>query len=368
MIKEGFNGNPIGVTNHLTPVDNIVTNVRNFFSPKMSLVVSKGEDNVSLKCTSSLFTSEEQTRNMLYFPYWNDRMSLASYVSQQGLSQIKVLPIGQEFIVYFCPADMPQLGYGSSYGEKVPCCGCDEQRQYHLGEVEFVVFEDEADVNANQKYYSQGDQEIEGIQKKNLRELLNDKDKVKAAKAFAEILKQNMRLPENVYVKAVRDEDGNESVALRCRYEKRKPFGKTTTMTKTLVNIYGLGDNGIWVDDFDNENFDIQLKDTITDMLDFIGVRKTADKCSFTISDDPDFADDIRNGIDGYDNNEDTEGDGENKGNKGNEGNGNNVNSEGEGNNSAEGTENALDPNADITSEPNTTDNSEVSSNPGIMA
>lgn len=360
MIKEGFNGNPIGVTNHLTPVDNIVTNVRNFFSPKMSLVVSKGEDNISLKCTSSLFTSEEQTRNMLYFPYWNDRMSLASYVSQQGLSQIKVLPIGQEFIVYFCPADMPQLGYGSSYGEKVPCCGCDEQRQYHLGEVEFVVFEDETQ-NANQKYYGQGDQEIEGIQKKNLRELLNDKDKVKAAKAFAEILKQNMGLPENVYVKAVRDEDGNESVALRYRYEKRKPFGKTSTMTKTLVNIYGLGDNGIWVDDFDNENFDLDLKSTITDMLDFIGVRKTADKCSFTISDDPDFADDIRNGIDNHDNNEGTEDGGEDKDTENND---NDVNSEG---NSTEDTENALDSTSDTTSEPNVSNKTEAPSNPGIM-
>lgn len=361
MIKEGFNGNPIGVTNHLTPVDNIVTNVRNFFSPKMSLVVSKGEDNVSLKCTSSLFTSEEQTRNMLYFPYWNDRMSLASYVSQQGLSQIKVLPIGQEFIVYFCPSDMPQLGYGSSYGERVPCCGCDEQRQYHLGEVEFVVFEDETQ-NANQKYYGQGDQEIEGIQKKNLRELLNDKDKVKAAKEFAEILKQNMRLPENVYVKAVRDEDGNESVALRYRYEKRKPFGKTSTMTKTLVNIYGLGDNGIWVDGFDNENFDLDLKSTITDMLDFIGVRKTSDKCSFTISDDPDFADDIRNGIDNHDNNEGTEDGGENEDTENND---NNVNSEG---NSIKDTENALDSQNTTTPDSSTSDKTEAPSNPGIMA
>ncbi len=360
MIKEGMSGNPIGVTNHLTPVDNIVTNVRNFFSPKMSLVVTKGEDNVSLKCTSSLFTSEEQTRSMLYYPVWNDRTSLAAYVSQQGLSQIKVLPIGQEFIVYFCPSDMPQLGYGANCGTKVPCCGCDEQREYHLGDVEFVVFEDETNqMNANQKYYGIGDQEIEGIQKKNLRELLNDKDKVKAAKAFAEILGQNMRLPENVYVKAVRDEDGNESIALRYRYEKRKPFGKTATMTKTLVNIYGLGDNGIWVDDFDNENFDLDLKSTITDMLDFIGVRKTADKCSFTISDDPDFADDIRNNADANTDDEGNEGDGKNEENDVN------PNSEG---NSAEGTENALDSNDTDKSDTKDTSSSETPSNPGIMA
>ena len=51
MIKESEElGNKLGVTNHLTPVENIVTNVRNFFSSQMSMVVSKAEDGFSLKC------------------------------------------------------------------------------------------------------------------------------------------------------------------------------------------------------------------------------------------------------------------------------------------------------------------------------
>ena len=75
MIKESFDnqplGNKVGVTNHLTPVDNIVTNVRNFFSSQLSMVVIKAEDNFSLKCTSSLWHSEEDVRNAIYANVWN---------------------------------------------------------------------------------------------------------------------------------------------------------------------------------------------------------------------------------------------------------------------------------------------------------
>ena len=125
--------------------------------------------------------------------------------------------------------------------------------------------------------------------------MLGGNDKVKAAKAFAEILKQNMRMPDNYYITAVRDEDGNESVALRYKHDVRKPFGKTATVTKTLVNIYGLGDNGIWVNDADNPNgMDQELKGVIDDMLGFIGVRRTGDACCFTIAEDPSTADDLK--------------------------------------------------------------------------
>ena len=132
--------------------------------------------------------------------------------------------------------------------------------------------------------------------------MLGGNDKVKAAKAFAEILKQNMRMPDNYYITAVRDEDGNESVALRYKHDVRKPFGKTATVTKTLVNIYGLGDNGIWVNDADNPNgMDQELKGVIDDMLGFIGVRRTGDACCFTIAEDPSTADDLKSDTNGSD-------------------------------------------------------------------
>ena len=61
------------------------------------MVVTKAEDNFSLKCTSSLWHSEEDVRNAIYANVWNDRTSLFSYVSMQGLSCIKIVPVGEEF-------------------------------------------------------------------------------------------------------------------------------------------------------------------------------------------------------------------------------------------------------------------------------
>ena len=221
--------------------------------------------------------------------------------------------------MYFCPSDIKQsYGYnGACDGEScesLPKIACHEQKQLHLGDVEYNQF------GEIKEDAWQPDQEIEDTTKKDIRQLLASNDKVKAAKAFAEILKQNMRMPENYYITAVRDEDGNESVALRYKHDVRKPFGKTATVTKTLVNIYGLGDNGIWVNDADNPNgMDQELKGVIDDMLGFIGVRRTGDACCFTIAEDPSTADDLKadpNNIDGKDN----------KDNKDNENNENNEN------------------------------------------
>lgn len=295
------NTQKIGVTNHLTPVENIVTNVRNFFSAQMSMVVSKAEDGFSLKCTSSLWSTESDARDAIYLPIWNGKTSLYNYVSMQGLSCVKVIIIGQDVIVYFCPYDIQQ-SYGGS------CCGypkiaCKEQKIEHLGDIEYDQF------GEIKEDAWQPEQEIEDTTKKDIRQLLGSNDKVKAAKAFAEIIKQNMRMPENYYITAVRDEDGNESVALRYKHDVRKPFGKTATVTKTLVNIYGLGDNGIWVNDADNPNgMDQEIKGVIDDMLNFVGVRRTGDACCFTIADDPSTADDLKsdsnNNSDNQNNNE----------------------------------------------------------------
>lgn len=292
MIKESiYNDNTInqkiGVTNHLTPVENIVTNVRNFFSAQMSMVVSKAEDGFSLKCTSSLWTTEQDARDAMYAPIWNNKTSLYTYVSMQGLSCVKVVPIGQEVIVYFCPSDIQQsYGYNGSC-EECPKIACEEQKSY--GDIEYDQF------GEIKEDAWQPEQEIEDTTKKDIRQLLGSNDKVKAAKAFAEIIKQNMRMPENYYITAVRDEDGNESVALRYKHDVRKPFGKTATMTKTLINIYGLGDNGIWVNDADNPNgMDQEIKGVIDDLLNFVGVRRTGDACCFTIADDPSTSDDLK--------------------------------------------------------------------------
>lgn len=312
MIKENWTPNQtLGVTNHLTPVKNIISNINNLFASQLSIVAFPGADNVSLIIKSSFFYDEETTRSQIYQKVWNDRTSLFDYVSQQGLPVVKIFQLGTEWICMFCPSDMPQFGYSDDSSiEKCPSnIKCEMKEQIPFGEVEYnsFVYEDGEDGDNDNmnglKNYGFGDQEIESIQKKDLRTILGSKDKVKAAKAFAAILSKNMRMPENYYIKAVRDEDGNESVALRYRYEKRKPFGKTAMLTKTLVNIYGLDDNGIWVDGADDPNgLPEEMKGVIDDMLGFIGVRRTGDACCFTISENPDDGDDLKSDPDNLDN------------------------------------------------------------------
>lgn len=282
MMKESWSPNQtIGVMNHLTPVQNIITNINNLFASQLSIVAEPGKDNVSILVHSSFFYDKDTTFRQLYLPVWNDKVSLASYVAQQGLNNIKVIPTGnaEECMALFCPSDMPQLGYDGSCD-----IGCEPKCACESNEIEYdqFTFEEGEDMMNGIKNYGFGDQEIESIQKKDLREILGSKDKVKAAKMFNDILKNNMRMPENYYIKAVRDEDGNESIALRYRYEKKKPFGKSVTLTKSIVNIYNTEDGGIWVDDA--ENLPEEMKGVVDDMLNFVGVRRTGDPNSFSVS------------------------------------------------------------------------------------
>lgn len=289
MMKESWTPNQtIGVMNHLTPIQNIITNINNLFASQLSIVAEPGKDDVSILVHSSFFSNKDITYTQIYLPVWNDKVSLASYVSQQGLNNIKVIPTGngEECVVLFCPSDMPQLGYnGSCTTDTEPKCACESKEV----EYEQFTFEEGEDMMNGIKNYGFGDQEIESIQKKDLREILGSKDKVKAAKMFDDILKKNMRMPENYYIKAVRDEDGNESIALRYRYEKKKPFGKSVTLTKSIVNIYNTEEGGIWVDDA--ENLPEEMKGVVDDMLNFVGIRRTSDPNSFSISMSDEFDD-----------------------------------------------------------------------------
>lgn len=270
-----------GVTNHLTPIQNIIININNLFASQLSVVALPTKDNMAIEVTSSFFYDEKTTWDQIYLPIWNNQQSLASYVSQQGLPLVKVWQDMTGWKVRFCPNDIPQMGYGN-VPAGIPGCKC--QESYNEYEYDQFMAEDgpKGDNMNGLKNYGFGDQEIDAIQRKDLRDILGGSDKVKAAKAFAEILAKNMKLPENYYIKAVRDEDGNESIALRYRYEKKKPFGKTATLTKSIVNIYNTEDSGIWVDDA--ENLPDEMKGIVDDMLTVIGVRRTSDANAFTVA------------------------------------------------------------------------------------
>lgn len=74
-----------GVSNHWTPIDNIVTNVKNLFGIHMGIVASVAEDGVSIKLHSSKFYSKENTMKILYETMYHtgssNGLSLYTYIT-----------------------------------------------------------------------------------------------------------------------------------------------------------------------------------------------------------------------------------------------------------------------------------------------
>lgn len=275
----------LGVTNHYTPVENIVTNVKNLFCAMLGIVASIGEDGVSVKLHSSQFVSEKNVYDRLYNVMYNSQ-SLYSYITQQGLSVVKLVQVGQYYVVYFCPADIKtataaddeavaQLAKSCS-----GCAPCTEMLQMDIEESELSTItegnEDDED-------------ELEKLRAKQVNELIVIKDKVKAAKQFGALIAAQMTLPTEFYFCGVKSKDGDESIALRWRYTKRRPHGKSTEVTRTLINIFGVGDEAVWVQDFDkNSYFELpdEVKKLIENILEFLDAEKTSDPCIYKIAED----------------------------------------------------------------------------------
>ena len=97
----------IGVSNHYTPVQNIVTNIKNLFSMIIPIVASVAEDGVSVKLNSSKFVSKSEITKLLNQPIYQSQ-SLKTFISQQGLDLIKMINLGQYWVVYFSPSDVKQ--------------------------------------------------------------------------------------------------------------------------------------------------------------------------------------------------------------------------------------------------------------------
>ena len=94
-----------GITNHYTPIENILTNVKNLFALKLGVVAAIGEDNVSLKLHSSKFVDDQSINSVLYEPI--DRFTnLYSYITSQGLNKMTKVDLGQYTVLYFSPTDV----------------------------------------------------------------------------------------------------------------------------------------------------------------------------------------------------------------------------------------------------------------------
>lgn len=264
-IKESFTG----VMNHYTPIDNIVINTRNIFGALLGLVVSKAEDGISLKIESNRFDNPETTQNILNNSTFDNRTFLGQYINRQGLPVCKIVDLGSRCIVYFSPDNIAPD----------PCTAdtataCIAMKEANLTEAEMTTINEDMET------------ELEDHTKEELAEILNDGNKVKAANDFADKIKNVVTLPENMYIKATKDSDGHESVSLRYKYTRRRPFGGKQEAVVSLMNIYSTGPNAIWVDAYlDKDRWDDDVLNVIDAILIYIGAEETGDDAVYNIPD-----------------------------------------------------------------------------------
>lgn len=262
-----------GVTNHYTPVQNILTNVKNLYACRMSIAASLAEDGFSIKLNSSKFTSEDDIKKYIYTPLDRTTIPLAQYITSQGLDKIKIIKVGDFYVVYFSPKDIKAAEPGlESPQAEAPV---KEMLDYNIEEAEISTITEDED-----------DEELEDLTKKELSKLIDEKDKVKAAKQFMQIVSQQMELPREYYFAGVKDKDGKESIALRWKYTKRRPHKKTAEVTRSLINIYGNDKDGIWVGDFDEKSMfrlPDEVKKLIENILELLGAEKTKDECVYSL-------------------------------------------------------------------------------------
>lgn len=267
LYLESFDSNPgnsldcIGVSNHYTPINNILIAIRNLICCRLGIIAEPGEDEVSIKLHSSKFTDEESILAMLYDKI--DRFtSLDSYIKAQGLTKRTIVDLGSYKVVYYSPEDIKQAENPEAMAQ-VPDVDI-EPTVESLEAINAIIAE-------------QQDNETDWI------EILSNDDKNVAAALFYEKLKHKVELPENYYVKATKDANNNICVAIRKKYEFRKPFDEKIDKIKSIINIYS--PENIWVSGYQKC---ITLSETdkniIEKVLELINAQKTDDVCKFKLN------------------------------------------------------------------------------------
>lgn len=280
-----------GVTNHFTPIENILTNIKNLFCVRLSIAAEKGEDNVSIKLSSSKFVSEKTIDDLLYTALYNDHntSTLYSYITSQGLTKVTKVNLGGYWVVYFSPTDIKSAEdpCAMTGGCCDKCCPCPcEATESVLNEFELssIIKEDD-------------EEELKSQTVEKVLELLDGPDKVKAAKQLELLISNEIQLPRDFYFSAIKFKNGQEAIALRWKYTKKMPFGKeegdedykeiTIENTRSIMHIFGKGDKAIWIQDWDKESL-VKLPDEVTKLiesiLDILEAGKTEDPSVYKLT------------------------------------------------------------------------------------
>lgn len=293
IIKEGAQpGNQItktGVTNHYTPIQNILTNVKNLFCLLLGVVAEVGEDNVSIKLSSSQFVSKQKTEEILWRAMYNDvftygTSSLYGYITSQGLPTVTFINLGGYYVVYFSPNDIKTAEDPTKMALNAMPEAANESM---LDEFEIGTFIKEDD--------SEEEMKSETVSK--VLELLDGPDKVKAAKQLELLVSKEIQLPREYYFSAIKFKSGEEAIALRWKYTKKMPFGKsdgdgeyketTVENTRSLMHIFGKGEKAIWVQDFDEDSLvelPEEVKKLIQSILDLLEAGETDNPSVFSLT------------------------------------------------------------------------------------
>ena len=276
-----------GVTNHYTPIENILTNINNLFCARLSIAAMKGEDNVSIKLSSSKFTSEQAIDELLNMTLYNDvfsSSSLYAYIVAQGLPKVSKINLGGGYwIVYFSPDDIKTAKVPSSSTVVMPTEAL-ESFNYEF-EYSTIIKEDD------------GEEEMKSETVEKVLALLDGPDKVKAAKQLELLVSNEISLPREFYFSAVKFKSGEEAIALRWKYTKKMPFGKaekdgdykeiTVENTRSIMHIFGKGEKAIWVQDFDEDSIvelPEEVKKLIENILNLLEADETDNKAVYSLT------------------------------------------------------------------------------------
>lgn len=289
------NAATLGVTNHLTPINNILTNIRNLYSD-VPVVVAVAEDGVSIKLHSSKFVNKQECDKIIYFGNVY-RPALATYLFQQGLDKISYVDLGQYIVVYFSATDIKTAAPGleaapanepdpiNTPNTAAPAEKDDKKKPKK-------VKEDGEITNNDKEIIAEGsddDKELTDVTHSKLLELLKSDDKVKAAKQVEILVGQEMELPREFYFAGLESsgEDG-ECIALRWKYQKRVDVNATAEITKTLIKFHAPGEKSVCVPDFDKKsmfNMPDEIKKLIENILEFADAHETDDPAVYSIED-----------------------------------------------------------------------------------
>lgn len=302
-----------GVMNHYIPIQNIVINVRNLFASYWGLVVEPGEDNQTLKVYNSQFTSEDVIWKILNFQP-DGHTSLMQYVAMQGLPKVKLVNLGSVYVVYFYstdingqedPESLAQSAAVPNTGAAVvtdPVC-TDDMCAAGCVECEISDLSKYITENSDEQtplFYS-GEIDLEDPTLRAIREITGQTDKVKATGDFEQAVCQNIQLPDGYYWKGVKDKDGLESIALRKKFLKRRPFGKEQECVKSVLNIYNNEEGGIWVGPFDHrDRLDREEAQLLDNILAFMQAVPSEDPCVWSVKPDIEEANESKMVLDGY--------------------------------------------------------------------